>query len=432
MNTIILGGGLAGLSLAFYLNQKCLILEKEKRVGGLCRSYEFNSIMYDIGPHALFSKNKTILSKITSLTQTNKLRRSNKIYHKDRFVKYPFENDLASLDERERDYCLKEFLCNPYENYDAHNMLQFFLKTFGEGITKVYLQPYNEKIWKFDPAFMDLQMVERIPKPPKEDVIKSARGIETEGYTHQLYFHYPQEGGIQKLITELANRIAHKATMIHPVMIHTIAKKNKSWVLSTDKGSFTAETLINCMPLHELFKYIEAPPEVCHALSALKYNSIYIVVLQTKKDAIGDNFALYFSDQKTIFHRISKLNFLGNSYRLKNGGSTIMIEITYRPNSYLGGLPPENIRQMVLQDLDRLNLVKKDDILESVIQQFQYAYVIYDVTHRTNADLVLKHLTDIGIVSCGRFAEFEYLNMDATFEHSYALAQKINSESNGK
>ena len=50
-------------------------------------------------------------------------------------------------------------------------MLQFFLKTFGEGITKTYLQPYNEKIWKYDPSFMDVQMVERIPKPPKEDVM---------------------------------------------------------------------------------------------------------------------------------------------------------------------------------------------------------------------------------------------------------------------
>jgi protoporphyrinogen oxidase len=432
MNTIILGGGLAGLSLAYFLNRDCLILEKEEHIGGLCRSYEFNKIMYDIGPHALFSKNKTILSVITSLVQTNILRRSNKIYHGGRLIKYPFENDLASLDERERDYCLKEFLDNPYEKYEAHNMLQFFLKTFGEGITKLYLQPYNEKIWKYDPAFMDIQMVERIPKPPREDVIRSAQGIATEGYTHQLYFHYPQEGGIQKLVAGLANRIVHKATMIHPVMIHTIVKKNRSWVLSTDKGSFTAETLINCMPLHELFKYIEAPREVCHALSALKYNSIYIVVLQTKKDAIGDNFALYFSDQKTLFHRISKINFLGDAYRRKNGGSTILIEITYRPNSHLGELAPEDIRQLVLEDLDRHNLVKKSDLIECVIQQFQYAYVIYDLMHRTNTDLVLKHLSDIGIRCCGRFAEFEYLNMDAVFEHSYALAQKINGENNGK
>ena len=72
-------------------------------------------------------------------------------------------------------------------------MLQFFFKIFGEGITKTYLEPYNQKIWKFEPSFMDTQMVERIPKPPKIDIINSARGKKLEGYKHQLYFHYPKK-----------------------------------------------------------------------------------------------------------------------------------------------------------------------------------------------------------------------------------------------
>ena len=196
MKPIILGGGLAGLSLAYFLDKNSIILEKEKQLGGLCRSFEFNKVFYDIGPHILFSKNEKILNTLTSLLKTNKIRRSSKIYHKGRLVKYPFENDLASLSEEDKEYCLKEFLHNPYENCQAQNMLQFFLKTFGEGITRLYLEPYNQKIWKFDPAFMDTQMVERIPKPPKSDVIKSAKGIPTEGYKHQLYFQYPEKGGI--------------------------------------------------------------------------------------------------------------------------------------------------------------------------------------------------------------------------------------------
>lgn len=70
------------------------------------------------------------------------------------------------------------------------------MKTFGEGITNIYLRPYNEKIWNFDPAFMDTQMVERIPKPPKEDIIRSASGETIDGYVHQLYFSYPISSGI--------------------------------------------------------------------------------------------------------------------------------------------------------------------------------------------------------------------------------------------
>ncbi len=428
MGVLILGGGLAGCSLAYFLDSNSVILEKEARLGGLCRSYQLNNIIYDIGPHALFSKNKEVLSQITSLTETNVLRRSNKIYHKNRLVKYPFENDLAALAETERDYCLKEFLNNPYEVYHPHNMLQFFLKTFGEGITKLYLQPYNEKIWKFDAAFMDTQMVERIPKPPKDDVIQSARGIPTEGYTHQLYFHYPCEGGIEQLITALAKRIASKTTIVNPVGIRTIECNNKCWTVETDQGIFTGETLINCMPLHEFCTYIKIPQKVQTALNNLKYNSIHIIVLQARKDNMGDNFAFYVPERNIIFHRISKMNFLGKNYCLKDKGSTIMAEITYRPGSYLADLSRDEIRRTVIDDFDKIDLVKKNDVFDSEVRTFQYAYVIYDLDHRKNTDTVLSYLANQKIFCCGRFAEFEYLNMDAVFEHSYALAQKLNEE----
>ncbi|MBI4173969.1 MAG: NAD(P)-binding protein, partial [Candidatus Aenigmarchaeota archaeon] len=157
MATLILGGGIAGLSLASFLQGRSVILEKEKQLGGLSRSFKLNGISYDIGPHIMFSKNQEILKLHTSMIATNQLKRSNKVFYKGRLVKYPFENELAALPPADRDYCLQEFLNNPYENYQATNMLQFFLKTFGEGITRLYLQPYNEKIWKFDPACMDLQ-----------------------------------------------------------------------------------------------------------------------------------------------------------------------------------------------------------------------------------------------------------------------------------
>ena len=183
MKIIILGAGISGVSLAYYLQKfkkvkEITILEKEKIPGGLLRSFNCNGIAYDIGPHIIFSKHKDILEKNIKILGKNitKIRRSNKIIFKNRYIKYPFENELSKLPKDKLEYCLHTFLNNPFENYDYNNMLQFFLKIFGEGITKTYLEPYNQKIWKFDPSFMDTQMVERIPKPPKIDIINSARG----------------------------------------------------------------------------------------------------------------------------------------------------------------------------------------------------------------------------------------------------------------
>ena len=217
----ILGAGLSGLSLASFLQDRpeveaIDILEKENEAGGLARSFPFGNIHYDVGPHIIFSKDAEVLEMMLALLGDNvhKLRRSNKVWHDGRFVKYPFENELLALSESDKAYCLNGFLNNPYTDYAPQNMLQFFLATFGEGITNIFLRPYNEKIWKFDPAFMDTQMVERIPKPPAEDIIKSAQGTATEGYVHQLYFSYPKRGGIASIVKAIRARLGEK-TAVH-------------------------------------------------------------------------------------------------------------------------------------------------------------------------------------------------------------------------
>ena len=111
-------------------------------------------------------------------------------------------------------------------------MIQFFYKIFGEGITRTYLEPYNRKIWKFDPSFMDTQMVERIPKPPKNDIINSAKGIKSEGYKHQLYFQYPKSKGIQALFDAYYSSLNIKNKTFLKQKIKNIKKiKNKFIVI---------------------------------------------------------------------------------------------------------------------------------------------------------------------------------------------------------
>jgi protoporphyrinogen oxidase len=423
----ILGGGIAGLSLASFSERRAVVLESQPAVGGLSRSYALNGIVYDIGPHIIFSKNKQVLDMHTTMIETNRLRRSNKVLYKGRYVKYPFENDLSALDPAERDYCLKEFLSNPYEGYKPTNMLQFFLATFGEGITRLYLQPYNEKIWKFDPSCMDTQMVERIPKPPAEDVIKSANGIPTEGYTHQLYFHYPKSGGFQSLVNAYRERAEARGQSIHTgVKIEKISAIENGWHVHTSQGVIEARHLVNCMPLHELFKILEADDEVRSRLNRLLYNSIYVVLVQVKKDNIGDHIALYIPDKHTIFHRLSRLNFLGESYQLPGTQSTLMAEVTFRPGSYLASLSQSQITDQVIDGLVANKLINREDILDTAFRFEPYAYVIYDLEHRKNCDFVLNHLRSRGIQSAGRFAQFEYLNTDGVVEQTLKLADQFN------
>ena len=438
MNYTILGGGLSAISLAYYLQKnknfdEIHILEKDDVLGGICRTYVKNGIEYDVGPHIIFSKDKEILDLMNGLLSENneKHRRSNRILHKKRFVQYPFENDLSKLPKEDIDYCVNGFLHNPYENYDAKNMLQFFLKTFGEGITNLYLRPYNEKIWKFDPSFMDTQMVERIPKPPKEDILKSANGETIDGYLHQLYFTYPKKGGTEALIKAFISKLSDKVKIHANNKILNVKKQGNKFLVTTSKKEYICDKIVSTIPANEFCHIYEdknKPQEILNIADNLKYNSIAICIVNVSKDYTGDNYAFMIADKNVKFHRISKLDFMGEHYHI-NGTVTYMAEITYRKNDLNDRATDAELTQKVIEGLKTIGFIDSEkDVNFTDLKRFEYAYVIYDLKHRENMDKIKKYFTTQDIYLNGRFGSFEYLNMDAIIRQSKNLAEKIEEQ----
>ena len=435
MNYTILGGGLSAISLAYYLQEdknidEIHILEKDEVLGGICRTYVKDGIEYDVGPHIIFSKDKEILDLMNNLLGENneKHRRSNRILHKKRFVQYPFENDLSKLPKEDIDYCVNGFLHNPYENYEAKNMLQFFLKTFGEGITNTYLRPYNEKIWKFDPSFMDTQMVERIPKPPKEDILKSANGETIDGYLHQLYFTYPKQGGTEALIKAFIAKLSDKVKIHTNNKVLKAKKQGDKFVVTTSEKEYVCDKIISTMPANEFSHIYEdnnKPQEILDIADNLRYNSIAICIVNVSKDYAGDNYAFMVADKNVKFHRISKLDFMGEHYH-KDGTATYMAEITYRKNDLNDKASDEELTQKVIEGLETIGFIdSKDDVNFTDLKRFEYAYVIYDLKHRQNMDAIKEYFASQGVYLNGRFGSFEYLNMDAIIKQSKNLAENI-------
>lgn len=434
MRYTILGGGLSAISLAYFLQNRdditeINIIEKDSVAGGLCRSYEIEGITYDVGPHIIFSKDLEVLDLMKGLLgeNINKLRRSNRILHKGRFVQFPFENDLSKLPKEDLDYCVNTFMNNPYENYEAKNMLQFFLKTFGEGITNTYLRPYNEKIWKFDPSFMDTQMVERIPKPTKEDILKSSEGETIEGHLHQLYFTYPKSGGIESLLQAFILKLGEKVKIHTNNEVLQVSKSKEEFVVKTSQGEFVSDEVVSTIPLNKLVQVYETSTltEVASAAGNLKYNSILIGVVNVKKDFAGDNIAFMIADREVKFHRLSKVDYWGENYS-KPDSVTYMTEITYRKGDLIDKASDEEVMTQIILGLQKIDFIESEsDINFTDIRRFEYAYVIYDLNHRQNVDLIKEYFAQEGISLNGRFGSFEYLNMDAVIRQSLELSKTI-------
>lgn len=431
MKLTILGGGLAAISLAYFMQDEELfdeitILEKEDRLGGLCKSIQKDGYTYDIGPHILFSKDKEMLNLMLEVVpETNKLRRSNQIIYKNRYVQYPFENDLSKLPQEDLNYCITAFKNNPYENYDAQNMLQFFLKTFGEGITNLYLRPYNEKIWKYDPSFMDTQMVERIPKPTQEEIMRSAKGETVDGYVHQLYFDFPSTGGIEAVVQGFVGRLSKKCKIKLDQNILSVHKDFTGYSVTTEETEHKTDLLVSTIPVQELTSVYQAvPSDMKDHVSDLKYNSIIIAFVKTKEDLSGNNFAFMTPEKNIIFHRISKMDFLGDEYQ--SDSATYMVEVTYRKEDWIDHLSDEELKKKIAEGLEEIQFIKETSDVDFVnITKHQYAYVIYDLNHKSNMDQIREYYSSQGIYLHGRFGNFEYWNMDKILRESKLLAETI-------
>lgn len=439
MKTIILGAGLSGLSTAYFLQDKkeieqITILEKEDRPGGLCRSIRKDGYLYDIGPHILFSKDKEMLELMLSmLEEKNDLRRSNQILYRGRYVQYPFENDLSKLPEKDLKYCINSFNHNPYENYEADNMIQFFLKTFGEGITNCYLRPYNEKIWKYDPAFMNTSMVDRIPKPTKEEIRRSAAGETVDGYVHQLYFSYPTHRGIESVPNAFLSRLkSEKCTVNTNSEVVSIHKENDLFqVITADGAMYAGEQLISTIPVQALTAaYKNSDEELQHCVDELRYNSIAICFVRTPYDHCGENFTFTIPDREVIFHRISKMDFLGAAYH-KDNEATFMVEVTYRKNDRVDLMTDNELRNCISDGMVHIGFAEKADDVDVIdISRQQYAYVIYDLNHAENMEKIRAFYKKQGILLNGRFGNFEYWNMDRILRESFKLSESIKINNN--
>lgn len=436
MSTGILGGGITGLTLGCFLNDSSAILEGNIETGGLCRSLSCGGFTFDYGgSHIVFSKDTEAMNFMLSALGDNKVknRRNTKILFKGSFVKYPFENGLSDLPLEDNYECLQKYIeCNLKkargEVRRPENFKEWMYYTFGQGITEKYMLPYNEKIWNYNAELMNVEWVDgRVPEPPINDVIKASLGLPTEGYMHQLFFYYPETGGIQSLIKGIEKK--YKGDVITGFKVQKIYREGTKWTLSDGKESLKFDRLISTIPLHELITTLKnLPSDVINAVKSLKYNSLITIMIGIKKSPINDISWLYVpSPDDGLFNRLSfPSNFSINV--VPEGMSSVMAEITCNINDKVWSTSDDEIIKRTEEDLYKLNIINKEDVCYAKAWRSKYAYIIYDLDYLNNMRTISNYFSSIGIFLCGRFSEFKYLNMDACVRSAMNMAIKLNDE----
>jgi len=423
----ILGGGLAGLTVAAHLEAESEVLESGSRPGGHCQSVVEDGFTYDAGgPHIMFSRNQQTLDFMVSLLDGNvtRARRANKIFYKGRYVKYPFENGLYDLDPQDRFECLYHYIHNDHPA--PSNFKEWLYRTFGTGLAEKYLIPYNEKIWNVPADQMSLDWVEgRVPKPPLEDVIKAAVGVETEGYTHQLFFYYPAAGGIEAIPKGMAQRAGH-ITPEFPV--RHVRKTRDGWTVSSGAAERIYARLVSTLPIVEMTGIFEnVPREIKDCAAALRYNSLFTVTIGLASECLPPYTAIYVPDPDLLFHRLS-FPAMFSPNNAPRGQSLVQAEITSNPGDGVWELSDEEVLRQVIAGLQSMELIRPSDVCYAKVIRTQYGYVVQDFTYRKYLDRAKAYFETEGVALCGRNAEFEYINMDQCIERGIKVASRLNQQ----
>jgi len=426
------GGGLAGLSLAYFLRglSNVVLVEANSRVGGLLRSEAVNNFIFDTGgAHIIFSRDRDVLNFIVeTIGGVVKHRRDARIFYNGRFIKYPFENGIYMLDPEERFEILLDFVNNLLrrergELKKPENLEEWFYYVFGKAISRKYLIPYNLKIWKKSLKKISAEWVnDRVPNPPISDILKGAVGIPTEGYLHQLEFYYPEDGGIEVLAKSLLEKISGKVAVAAGMRVESIKIGRGEITVRTNSKSIKCDIFINTIPLPELIKAINnAPEHILKLTKKLKYNSL-IVVGAGLKNSFKPYHWIYFPQRKVTFHRVAAISNLTSK---PGEHASIVFETSTPPNSKLWRLNNNEIIEKILGEAEKLELLKREDVEIAKIWRWNYAYIIYNNEYSKVLSEILNYLSEISLHTTGRFGLWKYLNMDQVILESKKLASKI-------
>ncbi|MEK6647371.1 MAG: FAD-dependent oxidoreductase [Candidatus Firestonebacteria bacterium] len=416
--TVILGGGLTGLSVAYHLGDNSIVLEKSSRVGGLCKSEKINGWTFDYTGHLLHFRNeyaKKLVFKLLNGNLKKNIRRAY-IYTFDRYIPYPFQANLYSLPSLIQKECVQGMLDTKLHLKNPKNLEEWIISTFGKGIAKYFMIPYNQKMWKTPLKNMNPYALSKYaPVLSIDDIMKSIVENKPGKFGYNVNFWYPKSGGIEEFVQEIAKKIKNVCLNSE---ITGISLKNRYVVVNNTK-KINFDTLVSTLPITELISKIDEVPDVVRkSAQMLEYVSVLNINIGVARDNISDKHWVYFSEKKFVFYRIGFYTNISRALAPK-GTTSMYIEVAYRNN-----IDKNAVFKRVKEDLFLAKVLNKSDkILAYLPLDIKYAYPVNTVSTPKNLAIINRFLNKNSVYSIGRFGKWHHSSMeDAILEGKCVLS----------
>lgn len=418
---VIIGAGPTGLGAGYRLQElgyeHWSLLEANDYVGGLATSFTDEAgFTYDIGGHVMFSHYEyydELVDKLMGGDYTE-LDREAWVWMENRFIPYPFQNNIRDLDPQTVFDCVNGLIQAQRENRPFSNFAEWVQSVMGPGIAEHFMLPYNFKVWATPAELMNHVWIgERVSVVDVETILRNVLlGEDQVSWGPNNTFKYPLRGGTGHLYEGLRRFVEPNLHLETPVAsVDPVAKE----VRTSDGRVWPYDVLLNTMPLDRLLACTEGVPQcVAAAAGDLVHSGSHIVGVGVDRPADSTKNWIYFPEPGVPFYRVTYLSNY-SPYMTARPDQTLFLTETSR--SSFKPEPAEDIVQRVIDGLVETKLMTEEDrgrIVTTWLCSPDMSYPVPSVGRDAALGIIQPWLRSQDIWSRGRFGAwlYEIGNMD--------------------
>jgi protoporphyrinogen oxidase len=408
VDILIIGAGITGLSLASFLEtDNYLIVDKDSEVGGYCKTTIRNGFVWDYSGHFFHFNNQEIKDYVLENIECDikTVRKKSHISYKDRYIDFPFQNNIHQLPTNEFIECLYDLYHRGNEK--VNTFTDYVVNTLGHSICDKFIIPYNEKLYACDLNKLDYDAMGRFfPKPTMfEDLLSELRNNnKTESYNDT--FIYPTGGSIE-FVKSLYKRVNEKNVLLNTKIIG-IDLENK--IAQTNNGYIKFNKLVNTMPFDS---FMELTGKKVDHLSS---NKVVVFNLGFDKPTdISSNWVYYPNDE--IFYRVGFYNNIFGTDKM-----SLYVEIGLDKTDRV---IEEDLLNKILEDLSRVGVINDHNLVDHQMIVMNPAYVHITKESKEVYSSWGKKNNPLGLFSIGRYGSWTYCSIEDNIIQSKELSIRL-------
>ncbi|MDR0763381.1 MAG: NAD(P)/FAD-dependent oxidoreductase [Bacteroidales bacterium] len=326
-----------------------------------------------------------------------------------------------------------------------NSLENFYINRFGKPLYKMFFEDYTHKVWGIHPSKLGaewgsqrvkgLSITAILKDILKKAFVKSNSNINQKEVETSLIekFIYPKFGPGQ-LWETCADKIKKSGGQIlletEVIGVNIFEKKVKSVVVRNADGSkeIACDYFFSSMPIKDLInamKGVEIPQSVQQTAGELPYRDFITVGLLVKKlkiknrtniitceNRIPDTW-IYIQERDVNVGRLQIFN-NWSPYMVNDYKNTMWIGLEYFCNEgdELWNMPSEKFIEMAVDELVKIDIVEREDVLDAMQARIKKAYPTYHGTYY-QLDRVRDFLDTTENLYCiGRNGQHRYNNAD--------------------